>query len=135
MNPILLPGEYEVQTSYFDDGTSTITYYGPAGEISQADWDVLFPTLHECCGCEEEPEPAPEPVERVVDRFTATGPGTVSAGFVAVSFHNHGASDAVVLGQILGPGETVSYAVDAPDILGAVAYDGTGTDLQVTTIL
>lgn len=62
----------------------------------------------------------------------ATGAGTIPSGTFSASFFNGGATNAVVLGAPLKPGEEVNFGM--PSGLTAISYDGTGTDLLITTI-
>lgn len=65
----------------------------------------------------------------------AAGAGSVAAGARSASFYNAGAANATVLGTTLKPGEQVSFSADGlRDVLGAIAYDGTGTDLLITSV-
>lgn len=62
-------------------------------------------------------------------------PGSVLVGARSVSFFNAGATNATVLGAILKPGEMVTFSAESTsDTLTAIAYDGTGTDLLITTL-
>jgi len=66
----------------------------------------------------------------------ASAPGTVTAGKKSVSFFNAGAINATVLTIALKPGEQITYSVPSPaDTLPAIAYDGTGGDLLITTLV
>jgi len=61
--------------------------------------------------------------------------GTVAAGKRSIAFFNAGNADATVTGAVLKPGETVSFSADGlRDTLAAASYDGTGTDLLITTV-
>lgn len=61
--------------------------------------------------------------------------GTVTAGKRSAAIFNAGNANATVLGAILKPGESVSFSADGVrDALAAIAYDGTGTDLLITTV-
>lgn len=66
----------------------------------------------------------------------SSAPGTVTAGKKSVSIFNGGAVNGTVLGAILKPGEEVNWSVISnADTLGAIAYDGTGTDLLIITLI
>jgi hypothetical protein len=67
----------------------------------------------------------------------ATGVGSVTAGKRRISIFNAGGADADVNGGAnnLAPGEMVTWSADGlRDTLGAVAYDGSGTELVITTV-
>lgn len=62
-------------------------------------------------------------------------PGSILVGARSVSFFNAGATNGTVLGAILKPGEMVTFSAESTsDTLTAIAYDGTGTDLLITTL-
>jgi hypothetical protein len=69
-----------------------------------------------------------------------TTAGSVTAGKQSVSFNNVGVANATVLGTVLKPGKTVEFTgyLDPVDQvyfrLPAIAYNGTGTELAISTI-
>lgn len=66
----------------------------------------------------------------------ATGAGTVAAGARAVSVYNAGNANGTWLGVTIKQGEQLSYDAGAQgDTLSAFAYDGTGTELVITSIV
>lgn len=68
---------------------------------------------------------------RVTD---ATG-SPVAAGKRRVSVMNAGDANGVVLGATIKPGETLTWSADGVrDVLDAISYDGTGTELIITTV-
>lgn len=72
---------------------------------------------------------------RVPAMIRVSAVGNVTAGKRSVSFYNAGGVSATVLGALLLSGETVSFdAGSSLDTLPAIAYDGTGTDLLITSI-
>lgn len=74
-------------------------------------------------------------VSRTPTMLRAAGVGIVTAGKRSVSFYNAGGNNATVLGAPLLPGEQVSFPAGGQgDILTALAYDATGTDLLITTV-
>jgi len=76
------------------------------------------------------------PVVRTPGMIRSSGVGAVAAGTRSVSVYNAGLIDAAWLGAALKPGEQLSFEAGAQgDTLGAFAYDGTGTDLLITTTL
>jgi len=61
--------------------------------------------------------------------------GVVIAGKRSASFFNAGATNAIVLGAALKPGEMITFSAESTlDVLTAIAYDATGTDLLITTL-
>ena len=65
-----------------------------------------------------------------------TGAGNIVAGARAVSVYNAGNANGLWLGVTIKQGEQLSYDAGAQgDTLGAFAYDGTGTELVITTIV
>ena len=63
-----------------------------------------------------------------------TNAGTVIAGAKSVSVYNAGSADGVWLGVAIKQGEQFSYSANGiNNTLGAFAYDGTGTELVITT--
>lgn len=74
-------------------------------------------------------------VVRTPTMTRASAPGNVPAGARSASFYNAGGANATVLGASLLPGEQVSFSAGAEDdTLAVIAYDGTGTDLLITTV-
>lgn len=64
----------------------------------------------------------------------ATASGTIANAY-SVSFSNVGTVNATVLGATLKPTETVNFDAGAiGNILGTIAYDGTGTELLIIYI-
>ena len=62
--------------------------------------------------------------------------GTIAAGKRSVSISNAGNANASVLGANLLPGEVVNFDAGAlKDTLGAITYNGTGTDLLIITLV
>lgn len=74
-------------------------------------------------------------VTRTPTMVRSSTAGTVTAGKRSVSIRNAGSANGTVLGANLLPGEIVNFdAGSLKDTLGAIAYDGTGTDLLIITI-
>lgn len=74
-------------------------------------------------------------VTRTPTMVRSSAAGTVTAGKRSVSIRNAGSGNGTVLGANLLPGEIVNFdAGSLKDTLGAIAYNGTGTDLLITTI-
>lgn len=68
--------------------------------------------------------------------FRTSAAGTVTAGKRSVSIRNAGAANGTVLGANLLPGEVVNFdAASLKDTLGAITYNGTGTDLLIITLV
>ena len=57
--------------------------------------------------------------------------GTVASGCVSLSIANTGATSGTVLGASLPSGVTVDLEASWGDVLGAVAYDATGTTFLI----
>lgn len=73
-------------------------------------------------------------VNRTPTLLRDTGPGTVTAGKRAVSFYNAGDADGVLLTDVIKPGETLTWeAGGQADVLTAITYDATGTELVIIT--
>lgn len=65
----------------------------------------------------------------------ATG-SPIAAGAVEVSVYNAGNADGVLLGATIKKGETIVLKVNnQKDTLGAISYDGTGTELVILTLV
>jgi hypothetical protein len=63
----------------------------------------------------------------------ATG-SPIAAGARAVSVYNAGSANGQVLGQVIKPGESMNWSAGGEaNTLGPVAFDGTGTELVITT--
>lgn len=59
----------------------------------------------------------------------------VAAGMRRVCFFNAGNANGTVLGEVIKPGETIPFeSGDLRDGLTAISYDGTGTELVITTV-
>lgn len=66
----------------------------------------------------------------------ATGAGNVAAGAKSVSVYNAGPASGLVLGQTIKSGESFTWSAgDMNNTLGAISYDGTGTELVITTVV
>jgi len=63
-----------------------------------------------------------------------TAAGTVAAGKKSVSIRNAGAANGTVLGVVIKPSETLSWASNNGSSLSAIAYDATGTEFVITTL-
>lgn len=75
-------------------------------------------------------------VSRTPALLRATGAGSVAIGKRAVSVSNVGSANGTVLGTTIKPGETINIdAGSERDTLAAVAYDGTGTELLILTLV
>lgn len=77
------------------------------------------------------------PVNRtptLVRKTDATG-SPIAAGMRRVCFFNAGGSNGTVLGEVIKPGESIPFeSGDLRDGLTAISYDGTGTELVITTV-
>jgi len=66
----------------------------------------------------------------------AIGAGSVAAGAKSVSVYNAENANGLVLGQIIKPGESLTWSAgDMNNTLDAISYDGTGTELVITTVV
>jgi len=66
----------------------------------------------------------------------AVGAGIIAAGAKSVSVYNALNVNGLVLGQIIKPGESLTWSAgDMNNTLGAISYDGTGTELVITTVV
>ena len=76
------------------------------------------------------------PTVRTPAMFRTSASGSVTAGKRSVSIRNAGGANGVVLGANILPGEIVNFdAGSLKDTLGAITYNGTGTDLLIITIV
>ena len=81
----------------------------------------------------------PTVANAAVTRLASSAAGTTAAGLASVSITNVGAANGVAGGVPLLPGETVTFEAYLDPVanvfnrIPAVAYDGTGTVLHVTT--
>lgn len=76
------------------------------------------------------------PTARTPAMFRTSASGTITAGKRSVSIRNAGSANGVVLGANILPGEVVNFdAASLKDTLGAITYNGTGTDLLIITIV
>jgi len=74
-------------------------------------------------------------VIRIPAMLRAAGPGVVVAGKRSASFFNAGAINVTVLGAALKPGEMITFSAESTlDVLTEITYDGTGSDLLITTL-
>lgn len=87
------------------------------------------------------PVPIPTDANTTVTYAIATGAGSTAAGLWAVAITNIGATDGTVDGVKIVPFQTIEYtgyydvASGIFNRLPAVAYNGTGTELAISTIL
>lgn len=77
----------------------------------------------------------PDPVERVTSFTIETGAGSISAGAKAVSIANNGASDGLLLGNVLPSGVSIPFSAGMYDTLNEIDYDATGTTFLITVIV
>lgn len=72
---------------------------------------------------------------RVPSMIRSSAAGSVAAGKRSVSIYNAGPASGLVLGATLKSGETVNFDAGSNlDTLGAISYDGTGTDLLIISV-
>lgn len=65
---------------------------------------------------------------------TATTSGTIAAGAASVTIANKGTTDAIVDGEIVPAGVTLSWSVSHPDTLGAISYDPQSSELLIAEL-
>ncbi len=64
-----------------------------------------------------------------------TTSGTISAGASSVSIANVGAADGTVATVTLKAGETINFDAGPNNTLSSIAYDATGTEFLIITIV
>jgi hypothetical protein len=75
------------------------------------------------------------PQARVTNILRVTNAGTITAGKYSTSFANVGSANATVKGVVVKAGETINFdAGTLNNILDAIAYDATGTELLIIYI-
>lgn len=75
-------------------------------------------------------------VVRTPSLLRASAPGVVPAGARSVSVFNAGLVNGTWLGAVIKPGEQFNYDAGSNlDTLLAFAYDGTGTELVITSVV
>lgn len=76
------------------------------------------------------------PVVKTPGFFRTSAIGSIAAGSRSVSVYNAGLVNGLLLGSLIKPGEQFSFEAGAQaDTLGAITYDGTGTDLAIITTI
>lgn len=60
--------------------------------------------------------------------------GTILIGARSVTIANTGAANGLALGSTVKPGESFTWSAGENDTLNAISYDGTGTELVITTV-
>ena len=73
-------------------------------------------------------------VQRIPTLLSAAGTGTIAAGSINVSIANTGTATGIVLGANLIAGATVNFQANAPDTIGTIAYDATGTSFLIARL-
>lgn len=76
----------------------------------------------------------PTPVVRTTTLQRATAAGSILVGAGSVTVANTGAANGLVLGSTIKPGESFTWSAGPNDTLNAIPYDGTGTELTITTV-
>ena len=75
-------------------------------------------------------------ITRTPSILRATGAGSVAAGAQAASIYNSGLVAGTVNGIALNPGERIGFSVEnTSEKLDVIAYDGTGTNFLITTLI
>lgn len=74
------------------------------------------------------------PVTPGMLRATDATASPIAAGAKSVTISNVGGANGLVLGDIIKPGETLSWSAgDNNNTLTAISFDGTGTELLILT--
>jgi hypothetical protein len=68
-------------------------------------------------------------------RVTNAVGSPIAAGSRSVTIANTGGANGLVLGVTIKPGEVLSWSAGEGDTLSAISYDGTGTELTITTVI
>lgn len=77
---------------------------------------------------------SPSLVVRTPSMVRSSASSAVAAGKTRVSIANVGGADGTVLGVTIKPGETVEFIAGNYDTLSVIAFNGTGTELLITTV-
>jgi len=73
--------------------------------------------------------------QRTPSLIRETAAGTIAAGTKSVTVENVGGANGVWLGAVIKPNEKFTYTVSGNETLGAFTYDGTGTELVISTLI
>lgn len=146
------------QITNYETGTPVISYkdvngnpYVPVGPLEYLDPSAVMNLILTAIQAQGTVPQATEATQLLVDTSTSTlatpvtalavgmarynGIGTIGSGKRRVSFYNSGGATATVALADLLPGEVVTFAADGlRDVLAAIPFDATGTDLLTTTI-
>lgn len=76
------------------------------------------------------------PVPTTPNLIRSSAAGNVAAGAKSVTVYNAGAANGLVLGQAIKVGESLTWSAGGiNNTLSAISYDGTGTELVITTVV
>lgn len=78
-------------------------------------------------------EPGNDEAPKTPSIIRATGPGNIPAGASSVHVKVTGAANATFLGQVVKVGEEIYLSANGATF-GALAYDGTGSELLIVTV-
>lgn len=75
-------------------------------------------------------------VSRTPTLVRSSTAGFISGGTRSVAVYNAGIANGIFLGAVIKPGERFSYNAGAEDdVLDPISFDGTGTELVITTLV
>lgn len=70
-----------------------------------------------------------------LSRVTSAVGSPIAAGARSVTVGNTGGANGLVLGVAIKPGEVFTWSAGEGDTLTAITYDGSGTELTITTVI
>jgi hypothetical protein len=104
--------------------------YVPVGPLEYLDASaVLNLVLAELQGLN-----TPQSIGATYDVVTDATGSPIAAGKRRVSVFNSGSANGSWMGKTIKPGVVLSFVADERDTLPSFAYDGTGTELLITTV-
>ena len=120
---------------YLDNGASYIGNVNDLAQVVNSSQTELLTELQLKADLSETQPVSIATVGRVPTLVRVTdATGSPIVGARKVSIYNAGGANGVVLGAALKPGERVSFEVNLNNTLTAISYDGTGTELSISTI-
>jgi hypothetical protein len=126
------------QITNYETGTPVVTYkdvdgnpYVPVGPLEYLDPSAVLNLIL----TEIQNINTPQSVSTTINRRTNAADSPVASGQRKVSVFNAGNANGSFGGAIIKPGESWSFSADGVrDTLPSFAYDGTGTELVITTV-
>lgn len=110
-----------ISTLWFNETTGLTIAAPPIGDLTPYQPPLSLPTVVRT---------------PTISRVTSAAGSPVAAGARSVSIANTGAANGLVLGTTIKPGEVLTWSAGAQsDTLIAISYDGTGTELLITTVV